>query len=95
MREQATYIRDGILVYGSLRADLSPGLTPAIERRISEIVTPFPVEYVPNSPTREGARVLVPVPAGYGAPAPAEVMVLAPEVNQETAGALLQMCGRP
>ncbi len=43
-----------------------------------------------SSPTRAGAPVLVPVPAGYGAAAPAEVLVLAPEVDQELAAALLQ-----
>jgi hypothetical protein len=81
--------RVGILAYGSLRADPGTGLTPYVERRIA-LTTPFPVEYVRSSPTRAGAPVLVPVPAGYGAPAPAEVLVLAPEVDRETAGALLQ-----
>ena len=59
--------RVGILAYGSLRADPGPGLTPYVERRI-QLTTPFPVEYVRSSPTRAGAPVLVPVPAGYGAP---------------------------
>jgi len=81
--------RAGILAYGSLRADPGPGLTPYVERRIA-LTTPFPVEYVRSSPTRAGAPVLVPVPAGYGAPAPAEVLVLAPEVDRATAGVLLQ-----
>ena len=81
--------RVGILAYGSLRADPGPGLTPYVERRIA-LTTPFPVEYVRSSPTRAGAPVLVPVPAGYGAPAPAEVLVLAPEVDRATAGVLLQ-----
>jgi hypothetical protein len=81
--------RVGILAYGSLRADPGPGLTPYVERRIA-LTTPFPVEYVRSSPTRAGAPVLVPVPAGYGAPAPAEVLVLTPEVDRETAGVLLQ-----
>ena len=81
--------RVGILAYGSLRIDPGPGLTPYVENRI-ELTTPFPVEYVRSSPTRAGVPVLVPVPAGYGAPAPAEVLVLAPEVDRETAGVLLQ-----
>ena len=81
--------RVGILAYGSLRADPGPGLTPYVERRIA-LTTPFPVEYVRSSPTRAGAPVLVPVPAGYGTPAPAEVLVLAPEVDRATAGVLLQ-----
>ncbi len=79
----------GILAYGSLRIEPGPELAPYVERRISGITTPFPIEYVRSSPTRAGAPVLVPVSAGYGASAPAEVLVLAPEIDRETAGAML------
>ena len=79
----------GILAYGSLRIDPGPEFAPYVERRIAG-TTPFPIEYVRSSPTHAGAPVLVPVPAGYGASAPAEVLVLAPEIDRETAGVLLQ-----
>jgi len=78
-----------ILAYGSLRADPGPELSPYVERRIA-VTTPFPVEYVRSSPTRAGAPVLVPVPEGYGAAAPAEVLVLAPEIGPDLARAMLQ-----
>lgn len=81
--------RAAVLAYGSLRADPGPELSPYVERRIAT-TTPFPVEYVRSSPTRAGAPVLVPVPAGYGAAAPAEVLVLAPECDRELAATLLR-----
>lgn len=80
----------GILAYGSLRIDPGSEFAPYVERRIAGLTTPFPIEYVRSSPTRAGAPVLVPVPAGYGAFAPAEVLVLAPEIDRETADVMLR-----
>ncbi len=80
--------RAAVLAYGSLCADPGPEFTLYVERRIAT-TTPFPVEYVRSSPTRAGAPVLVPVPPGYGAPAPAEVLVLAPEVDLDVARDML------
>ncbi len=78
----------GLLAYGSLQSDPGPELSPLIERRITDVLTPFAVEFARSSRTRAGAPTLVPVPI-YGpgwtwearqgaAPAQAEVAVSLP-----------------
>ncbi len=79
----------GILAYGSLQHDPGPELAPMIERSITDVWTPFEVEFARSSRTRAGAPTLVPVPDGKGAHVRSQVLVLKPDVNVTTGKTLL------
>lgn len=54
----------GILAYGWLIDDPGDELKPIIARTISDVATPFPVEFARSSGTRGGAPTRVPHPDG-------------------------------
>lgn len=54
----------GIMAYGSLISDPGIEIQNRLDRSISDVETPFPVEYARRSGSRNGAPTLVPVPPG-------------------------------
>lgn len=66
----------GILAYGSLITHPGYEIESVLDHVISDVLTPFPVEYARRSQSRAGAPTLVPFPAGCGAPVKAVVLVL-------------------
>ena len=54
----------GILAYGSLIDDPGSEIGEVIADVISDIETPFSVEFARSSSTRSGAPTLIPVEAG-------------------------------
>lgn len=80
--------RAGVLLYGAPLVEPGPELAmPAVQRL--ETVTPFAVEFARAAASRAGAPILAPVPAGCGAPVPARILVLAPEITPSHAAAQL------
>jgi hypothetical protein len=65
----------GILAYGSLIDDPGPEIGPYVETTLSDVETPFPVEYARSSRSRGGAPTLVPSESG-GAQVKAAIHVL-------------------
>ena len=80
--------RIGILAYGSLIKDPGKELEPLIRERISDVQTPFSVEFARSSRTRDGAPTLVPVEEG-GDRVQATMLVLDPAVDVQRAEDLL------
>lgn len=78
----------GILAYGSLIEDSGMELKPLISERISDIETPFNIEFARSSKSRDGAPTVVPV-ENYGAPVKAVILVLNKAVEIEEAKDIL------
>jgi hypothetical protein len=78
----------GILAYGSLIEEPGKELEPLVSERISNVQTPFSVEFARSSRSRGGAPTLVPVARG-GAPVQAVILMLDATVNIERAEDLL------
>jgi cation transport regulator ChaC len=70
----------GVLAYGSLIDDPGSEIRPAIIHTISNVTTPFSVEFARASKTRGGGPTLVPV-IGGGAPVKAVIHQLSPDVT--------------
>lgn len=66
----------GILAYGSLITHPGHEIESVLDHVISDVLTPFPVEYARRSQSRAGAPTLVPVPAGCGTPVKAVILIL-------------------
>ena len=77
-----------ILAFGSLIEDPGKQLEPFIRERISNVQTPFSVEFGRSSSSRDGAPTLVPVESG-GAPVQGTILVLDPVVEVQRADDLL------
>lgn len=77
----------GILAFGSLVEEPGAELEAAVIRRV-EVETPFLVEFVRSSRTRDGAPTLAPVSEG-GARIPASVLVLDESVTVADARVML------
>ena len=80
--------RIGILAYGSLIEDAGKELEPLLREKISDVQTPFSVEFARSSSTRDGAPTLVPVEEG-GDRVQATMLVLDPGVEIQRAEDLL------
>jgi cation transport regulator ChaC len=80
--------RIGILAYGSLIDEPGKELEPLIRERISNVKTPFSVEFARSSSSRDGAPTLVPVEDG-GTQVQAVILVLDPTVEIRRAEDLL------
>ncbi len=65
----------GILAYGSLIEDPGAQLCSHIVDRITNVKTPFNIEFARSSSTRGGAPTVIPVESG-GAPVNATILVL-------------------
>lgn len=78
----------GILAYGSLIEDPGVEIEPLIHRRISNVMTPFSVEFARSSSTREGAPTIVPVEK-CGSPVGATILVLDEATTKKEAEDLL------
>ena len=74
----------GILAYGSLIDDPGKELEPLIRNRISDVITPFSVEFARSSSSRDGAPTLVPIEDG-GAQVLGVILVLDPTVEVQRA----------
>ena len=72
--------RIGILAYGSLIGDPGKELEPLIRERISNVQTPFSVEFARSSSFRDGAPTLVPIQDG-GAQVQGVILVLDPTLE--------------
>lgn len=82
--------RAGMLLYGAPLVEPGPELALPTAQRL-ETVTPFAVEFARAAASRAGAPILTPVPAGCGAPVPAHIVVLHPEIApSHAAGQLLR-----
>jgi cation transport regulator ChaC len=80
--------RIGILAYGSLIDDPGKELEPLIRERVSNVQTPFSVEFARSSSSRDGAPTLVPVEDG-GAQVQGVILVLDPTAEVRRATDLL------
>jgi cation transport regulator ChaC len=80
--------RIGILAFGSLLKDLGSELTPLVEGRIENVLTPFNVEFARKSVTRDGAPTLAAVDNG-GAAVTGVVFRLKPGVALDEARNML------
>lgn len=80
--------RIGILAYGSLIEDPGKELDPLVRKRISDVQTPFCVEFARASSSRDCAPTLVPVQEG-GAPVKGVILVLDSTVEIKRAKDLL------
>lgn len=78
----------GILAYGSLIDDPGKELNPLVRERISNVKTPFCVEFARSSRSRDGAPTLVPVPKG-GDCVKGVILLLDPSVDIKLAKDLL------
>ena len=77
----------GILSFGTLLEDPGAELAAAVQR-ITDVETPFKVEFARAAITRDGAPTLVPVTSG-GAAVSASILVLKDELDEEAARDLL------
>jgi hypothetical protein len=82
--QQDSNYRIGILAFGSLLDDLGAEISIAVEQRIAPVTTPFNVEFVRKSSSRDGAPTLAPVDQGGGAVLGA-VFVLKPGITLQDA----------
>lgn len=80
--------RIGILAYGSLIEEPGREIEPIIRERISDVETPFCIEFARSSLKRDGAPTVVPVECG-GARVPATIFVLKEGISVEMAQDLL------
>ena len=78
----------GILAYGSLIYEPGEELEPLIRERISNVKTPFSVEFGRSSKSRGGAPTLVPIDSG-GAKVLGVILVLDPAIEISKAKDLL------
>ena len=78
----------GILAYGSLIEDPGVELAPVISKMITDVETPFNIEFSRSSQSRDGAPTVIPV-VKYGSPVRAVIMVLSESVDVEKAKDLL------
>ncbi len=78
----------GILAYGSLIEDPGVEITPLIVNRISDVDTPFKIEFARKSSTRSNAPTLVCVNEG-GSSVKGTILVLNSDINLSEAESLL------
>jgi hypothetical protein len=78
----------GILAYGSLIDEPGEEIESLVVDRITDVETPFSIEFARTSGNRDGAPTLVPVSAG-GSPVNATILVLKGEVSLDQARDLL------
>jgi cation transport regulator ChaC len=78
----------GILGYGSLIEDPGVELKPLISKTITDIETPFNIEFARSSQSRDGAPTVIPV-VNCGSPVKAVILVLSESVDVEKARDLL------
>ena len=81
-------MRIGILAYGSLIEDPGEELKPFIEYTVTDVTTPFQVEFARSSRTRDGGPTLIPVTCG-GAQVQASVLALKSSIELNQAETLL------
>ncbi len=74
--------RYGLMLYGPQRLEPGDDIAWATEGRATSILTPFSVEYALSDGSRGGAPVLVPVPDDCGAPVPADVLRVRPDMDE-------------
>jgi len=79
----------GILAYGSLITHPGDEIESVLDHVISDVLTPFPVEYARRSRSRADAPTLVPVPAGCGTPVNAVLLVLKKYTRKKKAQSFL------
>ncbi|KPK74577.1 MAG: hypothetical protein AMJ89_05945 [candidate division Zixibacteria bacterium SM23_73] len=81
----------GILAYGSLICDPGEEIQAAIDNFIENVKTPFKVEFLRKSKSRNGAPTLIPVEesSDYGDYAKAKILVLKEGVSKEEATHML------
>jgi hypothetical protein len=72
--------RLGILAFGSLLHDPGSEINAVIDGRVQPVTTPFKVEYVRKSTSRDGAPTLAPVEEG-GTPVTGAILILKPGVT--------------
>lgn len=75
-------VRRGLLLYGAAAQSSDPYLL-AITERMSETRTPFPVEFARVN--GQMGPYLIPVPEGTGAPVPARLLHLIPDIDEDEA----------
>lgn len=78
----------GIFAYGSLIDDPGVEITPLIRERISDVLTPFKVEFSRKSGSRDNAPTLIPVENG-GAYVKGVIILLDENITLEDAKNLL------
>jgi hypothetical protein len=78
----------GILAYGSLIEEPGPEIEAARQRVITNVVTPFNVEFARKSQSRGDAPTLVPVQAA-GAQVPAQIIILNDRISEARANDML------
>jgi len=81
-------VKIGILAYGSLIEDPGIEIEPLITEKISNVETPFPLEFARTSKTRDGAPTLVPVESG-GSSVTGTILVLDGSVDLDGAKNIL------
>ncbi len=74
----------GILAYGSLITDPGSEIKELAHHTITDIETPFAVEYARTSSTRSGAPTLVPIENEKGIPVKANIFVFTQETDINT-----------
>ncbi len=81
----------GILAYGSLIFDPGEEIQSVIDNFIEDVKTPFKVEFLRQSKSRDGAPTLVPVKEGsnYGDYVKAKMLVLKSGVSEKEATDML------
>ncbi len=84
----------GILAYGDLPADPDGKIAVATEGVVA-VTTPFPVEFAHAAISRAGAPTLTLVPNGLGAPVPAQILLMRPDMDPSAVKELLSSYGAP
>jgi len=81
----------GILAYGSLICDPAEEIQAVITDCIESVKTPFKVEFLRSSESRDGAPALVPVEEGsdYGDYVKAKILVLKEDISEKEATDML------
>lgn len=72
----------GLMLYGPQRLEPSEDIAWATEGQAGAVLTPFPVEYAFRDGSRGGAPALVRVPDDCGAPVPADVFRVRPDMDE-------------
>ena len=86
--QQDSNYRIGILAFGSLIDDPGSEISAAVDQQIEDVITPFKVEFVRKSTSRDGAPTLAPVDQG-GAAVSGAILVLKPSVTLQEATDML------
>jgi hypothetical protein len=73
-------LRRGVLLYGPIAQDPGPDLL-AVAETISDVMTPFPVEFARTNGVH--GPYLVPAPEGMGACVPARLLHMIPDLSEE------------